>query len=176
VPMWSILASSVIGFACVIAAFVSPDKVFLFLLNSSGAIILFVYLLICLSELRMRPKIPPERLTVKMWLYPVLTLLTAAAIVAVLVSMFVRADTRSQLILSLLAWGVVLIAYAVLRKTIGEAHLSEPGIAAETRADKWMHEHGPAAELEVDAAVGEGPLDPELIRRVREEGYANEGV
>jgi hypothetical protein len=24
--------------------------------------------------------------------------------------------------------------------------------------------------------VGEGPLDPELIRRVREEGYANEGV
>ena len=54
--------------------------------------------------------------------------------------------------------------------------LSEPGIAAETRADKWMHEHGPAAELEVDAVVGEGPLDPELIRRVREEGYANEGV
>jgi GABA permease len=176
VPMWSILASSVIGFACVIAAFVSPDKVFLFLLNSSGAIILFVYLLICLSELRMRPKIPPERLKVKMWLYPVLTLLTAAAIVGVLVSMFVRADSRSQIILSLLAWGVVLIAYAVLRKTIGEAHLSEPGIAAETRADKWMHEHGPAAELEVDAAVGEGPLDPELIRRVREEGYANEGV
>ena len=176
VPMWSILASSVIGFACVIAAFVSPDKVFLFLLNSSGAIILFVYLLICLSQLRMRPKIPPERLKVKMWLYPVLTLLTAAAIVGVLASMFVRADTRSQIILSLLAWGVVLIAYAVQRKTIGEAHLSEPGIAAETQADKWMHEHGPSAELEVDAAVGEGPLDPELIRRVREEGYANEGV
>jgi GABA permease len=176
VPMWSILASSVIGFACVIAAFVSPDKVFLFLLNSSGAIILFVYLLICLSELLMRPKIPPERLRVKMWLYPVLTLLTAAAIVGVLVSMFVRADTRSQIILSLLAWGVVLVGYAVQRKTIGEAHLSETGIAAETQADKWMHEHGPAAELEVDAVVGEGPLDPELIRRVREEGYANEGV
>jgi GABA permease len=176
VPAAAILTSSVIGFLCVIAAAVSPDTIFAFLLNSSGAIILFVYLLICLSELRMRPKIPPERLKVKMWLYPVLTLLTAAAIVAVLASMFVRADTRSQLILSLLAWGVVLVGYAVLRKTIGEAHLSEPGIAAETRADKWMHEHGPAAELEVDAAVGEGPLDPELIRRVREEGYANEGV
>ena len=176
VPTWAILSSSVIGFVCVIAAYISPDKVFLFLLNSSGAIILFVYLLISLSQLRMRPKIPPERLKVKMWLYPVLTLLTAAAIVGVLVSMFVRADTRSQIILSLLAWGVVLIAYAVLRKAIGEAHLSEPGIAAETQADKWMHEHGPAAELEVDAVVGEGPLDPELIRRVREEGYANEGV
>ena len=54
---------------------------FLFLLNSSGAIILFVYLLISPLELRMRRTIPPERLKVKMWFYPVLTLLTAAAIV-----------------------------------------------------------------------------------------------
>jgi GABA permease len=176
VPTWSILASSVIGFVCVIAAYVSPDRVFLFLLNSSGAIILFVYLLISLSQLRMRPKIPPERLKVKMWLYPVLTLLTAAAIVGVLVSMFVRADTRSQIILSLLAWGVVLVAYAIQRKAIGDAHLTDTGIAAETKADEWMHEHGPAAELEVDAVVGEGPLDPELVRRVREEGYVSEGM
>jgi GABA permease len=176
VPMWSILASSVIGFACVIAAFVSPDAVFLFLLNSSGAIILFVYLLICLSQLRLRRMVPPDRLKVKMWFYPVLTILTAAAIVGVLVSMFVRADTRSQLLLSLLAWGVVLVAYVLQRRAIGDAHLTESGVSAETRADKWMHEHGPAAELEVDAAVGEGPLNPELIRRVREEGYANEGV
>jgi GABA permease len=176
VPMKAILASTFIGYLCVIAAFVSPDQVFLFLLNSSGAIILFVYLLICLSQLRMRRMVPPERLKVKMWFYPVLTLLTAAAIVGVLVSMFVREGTRSQLVLSLLAWGVVLVAFAVQRRAIGDAHLTEPGIAAEARADAWMHEHGPAAELEVDAVVGEGPLDPDLIRRVREEGYANEGV
>jgi GABA permease len=48
---------------------------------SSGAIILFVYLMICLSQLRMRRMVPPEQLRVKMWFYPVLTLLTAAAIV-----------------------------------------------------------------------------------------------
>jgi GABA permease len=47
---------------------------------SSGAIILFVYLMICLSQLRRR-MVPPEQLRVKMWFYPVLTLLTAAAIV-----------------------------------------------------------------------------------------------
>jgi GABA permease len=124
----------------------------------------------------MRPTIPPERLKVKMWFYPVLTLAVAAAIVAVLVSMFVRSDTRSQIILSLLSWGVVLVAYAVWRKTIGDAHLSDAGVEAEAKADKWMHEHGAAADLEVDAAVGEGPLSPELIKRVREEGYANEGM
>jgi GABA permease len=174
--MWSIVTSTVVGFACVVAAYVSPDKVFLFLLNSSGAIILFVYLLICLSEFRMRPTIPPERLKVKMWFYPVLTLLTAAAIVGVLVSMFVGAETRSQLVLSLLAWGVVLVAFALQRRAIGDAHLTESGIAAEARADAWMHEHGAAAELEVDGVVGEGPLSPALIRRIREEGYVHEGV
>ena len=176
IPMWSILASTVVGFACVVAAYVSPDKVFLFLLNSSGAIILFVYLLICLSQLRMRRTIPPERLRVKMWFYPVLTIVAALGIVGVLVSMYVRTDTRSQITLSLLAWAVVLGAYAVQRKALGDAHLTESGVAARRRADAWMHEHGPAAELEVDGAVGEGPLDPELVRRVREEGFANEGA
>ena len=36
VPVWAILASTVVGFLSVIAAYVSPDTVFLFLLNSSG--------------------------------------------------------------------------------------------------------------------------------------------
>ncbi|HKG51051.1 MAG TPA: amino acid permease [Actinomycetales bacterium] len=176
VPAWAILASTVVGFACVIAAYVSPDQVFLFLLNSSGAIILFVYLLICVSQLRLRGRTPPERLTVKMWFHPVLAILTAVAIVGVLVQMFLREGTRSQILLSLLAWGLVLVAYALRRKAIGEAHLTETGVAAEQRADRWMHEHGAAAEIEVDAAVGEGPLDPAIIRRAREEGYPNEGA
>jgi len=37
-----------------------------------------------------------------------------------------------------------------------------------------MHEHGAAADVEVDAAVGEGRLDPAVIRRMDEEGYPNE--
>jgi GABA permease len=176
VPMWAILTSTVVGFACVLAAYVSPDQVFLFLLNSSGAIILFVYLLICLSQLRMRRTIPPERLTVKMWFHPVLPILTAVAMVAVLVQMFFREGTRSQILLSLLAWGLVLVAYAVRRQVIGDAHLTDTGVDAETRADRWMHEHGAAAELEVDAAVGEGPLNPAVLQRAREEGYPNEGA
>jgi GABA permease len=117
VPVVAILSSTVVGYACVVAAYVSPDTVFLFLLNSSGAIILFVYLLICASELVMRRRIPPERLRVRMWFYPVLTLLTIAAMVAVLIGMGVRSDTRSQLLLSLLALAVVLAAYLVTRRT-----------------------------------------------------------
>jgi GABA permease len=115
VPMGAILASSVVGFLCVIAAAVSPDTVFLFLLNSSGAIILFVYLMICISQIILRRRTDPAELRVKMWLFPVLSVLTAAAIVAVLVQMAFGEDTLSQLLLSLLAWAVVIVLYLVTR-------------------------------------------------------------
>jgi GABA permease len=58
-----------------------------------------------------------------MWFYPVLTLLTIAAMIAVLVSMGVRGDTRSQLFLSLLALAVVLAAYPLSRRFTGPSVL-----------------------------------------------------
>jgi len=116
VPIAAILSSTVIGYLCVVAAYVSPKTVFLFLLNSSGAIILFVYLMIGVSELILRRRVPPERLQVKMWFYPVLTLLTIAGMIGVLISMGLKADTRSQLLLSLLAFAVVLVAYRISRR------------------------------------------------------------
>jgi GABA permease len=116
VPVAAILLSTVVGFLCVIAAYVSPDTVFLFLLNSSGAIILFVYLMICLSQFVLRRRTPPEQLRVKMWAFPVLTLLTIAAILAVLVSMAVDPDVRSQLVLSLVSLAVVVLLYLVVAR------------------------------------------------------------
>ena len=115
VPVWAILFSTVVGFLSVIAAYVSPDTVFTFLLNSSGAVILFVYLLIALSQFVLRRRTPEAELKVKMWAFPVLTILAAVGIVAVLVQMGVKSETRSQLLLSLLSWGVVLVLYAVTR-------------------------------------------------------------
>lgn len=46
-----------------------------------------------------------------MWLFPVLSVLTAVGIVAILVQMFIDDALRSQLVLSLLSWGVVLLLY-----------------------------------------------------------------
>ena len=96
---------------CVIAAAVSPDTIFAFLLNSSGAIILFVYLLIAISQIVLRYRTDESKLRVKMWLFPVLSILTAVAILAILVQMGIQADVRSQLVLSLLSWAVVLVFY-----------------------------------------------------------------
>ncbi len=115
VPVWAILASTVIGFLSVIAAYVSPDTVFTFLLNSSGAVILFVYFLIAVSQFVLRRRTPEDQLKVKMWFFPVLTILAGAGIIAVLGQMFFKSDTRSQLLLSLLSWAVVLVLYAITR-------------------------------------------------------------
>ena len=111
VPATAILASSVVGFLCVIAAAVSPDTIFAFLLNSSGAIILFVYLLIAISQIVLRYRTPDSQLRVKMWLFPVLSILTAVAILAILVQMGLQEDVRSQLVLSLLSWAVVIVLF-----------------------------------------------------------------
>jgi GABA permease len=125
VPVLAILFSTVIGFLSVIAAYVSPDTVFLFLLNSSGAVILFVYLLIAISQFVLRRRTPADRLVVKMWFFPVLTIVAAAGILAVLVQMAFNDDTLSQLLLSLLSWGLVLVLYAVTRWRGGSVAVEE---------------------------------------------------
>ena len=118
VPARAILIASSIGFLSVIADVISPKKVFLFLLNTSGAVALFVYLLIAVSQLVLRRRMEredPEALKVRMWLYPYLTYFTIAAIVVVIGSMAFVGDVRSQLWLGLLSLAVVLAAYAVKR-------------------------------------------------------------
>ncbi len=129
-PSWAILASTVVGFLCVIAAYVSPDTVFLFLLNSSGAVILFVYLLIALSQLILRRRTPDEDLVVKMWAFPVLTIVAIAGIVAILVQMLLTDDTRSQLLLSLLSWAVALVGFVAIRRFGGGSDRREHDLAA----------------------------------------------
>ncbi|SPM38795.1 L-asparagine transporter and related permeases [Mycobacterium numidiamassiliense] len=115
VPSAAILFSSAIGFGCVLMSWLAPRTVFLFLLNSSGAIILFVYWLIALSQIVLRRRTPDDELALKMWFFPVLSILTLAGITAVLVQMAFDRSARSQLWLSLLSWAVVIGLYLVGR-------------------------------------------------------------
>lgn len=133
VPMVAILASSVVGFLCVIAAAIDEDGVFLFLLNSSGAIILFVYLLISISQIRLRLRVDDSTLKVKMWLFPGLSILTALGIVGVLVQMALTDSVRSQLVLSLLSWLVVLALYVVNKFVLNRAGDGTPASTEQAR-------------------------------------------
>ncbi|HEY5822001.1 MAG TPA: amino acid permease [Propionibacteriaceae bacterium] len=157
VPMAAILASSVVGFLCVIAAAVSPETVFLFLLNSSGAIILFVYLLIAISQIVLRRRTEPEKLTVKMWAFPFLSFVVVAAILAVLLQMAIQADVRIQLILSLGAWALVLILYFATRQLRRRAPVEA--------VDQTPPSSGPATRILVMA--NETVNGPELLDELR---------
>ncbi|MEP6798170.1 MAG: amino acid permease, partial [Lapillicoccus sp.] len=130
VPRAAILTSTVVGFLCVIAAAISPDGVFLFLLNSSGAIILFVYLLIAISQIVLRRRTAPEKLTVKMWLFPGLSIVVILAILAVLLQMGITGSTRIQLVLSLAAWALVLAIYVVSRRVQRPTNEAQSGSSA----------------------------------------------
>jgi GABA permease len=139
VPMAAILCSTVVGFLCVIAAAVSPDTVFSFLLNSSGAVILFVYLLIALSQIILRRRTAPEKLTVKMWAFPALSLVVVAAILAVLVQMAFDATARTQLWLSLASWAVVVVLYFATKRLHRAPAVAAPVVPeAETPAERVL--------------------------------------
>ncbi|WP_187370210.1 amino acid permease [Streptomyces boluensis] len=115
VPQAAILVSVAFGFVAVAFNYLWPDTVFQFLLNSSGAVALFVWLVICFTQLKMRGIIlreSPEKLVVKMWLFPYLTWATIAMIVFVLLYMLTDAKEgggRSQVLLSLLVAAVVIV-------------------------------------------------------------------
>ncbi|WP_331769929.1 amino acid permease (plasmid) [Embleya sp. NBC_00888] len=121
VPRNAVLASVVFGFVAVFFNYTSPETVFDFLLNSSGAIALFIWLSICLTQLRMRrilEREAPEKLTVKMWLFPYLTYGTTAFLLFVIGYMLYDDAGRKQMLLSLLAAAVVLImAFVHQRRT-----------------------------------------------------------
>ncbi|EFL32809.1 GABA permease [Streptomyces viridochromogenes DSM 40736] len=121
VPQVAILASVAFGFVAVAFNYLWPDTVFQFLLNSSGAVALFVWLVICFSQLRMRGIIlreNPEKLVVRMWLFPYLTWVTIAMISFVLLYMLTddkEGGGRSQVLLSLLVAALV-IAISLVRE------------------------------------------------------------
>lgn len=126
VPRNAILASSVIGFLCVIAAYISPETVFIFLLNSSGSVILFVYTLIAVSQLILRRRTPDSQLVVKMWGYPVLTVFAIVAMAGVLVLMWLDEKARSQVYLGLGSWAVLLVIFFVGVRARKEYQGTEP--------------------------------------------------
>ncbi|MER5783348.1 amino acid permease [Streptomyces mobaraensis] len=118
VPQAAILGSVVFGFLSVFFNYMWPDTVFKFLLNSSGAVALFVWLVICFTQLKMRGIIlreMPEKLVVRMWLFPYLTWATIGMILFVLGYMvYDGGDNREQVALSVLVAVVVLAIGLVL--------------------------------------------------------------
>ncbi|EMV9186048.1 GABA permease [Escherichia coli] len=108
-PVYAVLLSTAMAFLCTFANYLAPAEVFNFLLASSGAIALLVYLVIALSQLRMRKKLLAQghQLKLKMWLFPWLTWAVILFIVGALVIMLIRPDHRMEVVATTLLTVVV---------------------------------------------------------------------
>ncbi|MFE1172914.1 amino acid permease [Streptomyces sp. NPDC058773] len=135
VPQAAILASVLFGFIAVGFNYLWPTTVFQFLLNSSGAVALFVWLVICFSQLRMRGIIlreSPDKLIVRMWLFPYLTWATIAMISFVLVYMLTddsEGGGRIQVLLSVLLAAVV-VAVSLVRDRLGRGSAEKESLTS----------------------------------------------
>jgi len=119
VPARAVLLASVVGFAGVIAAILSPSVVFAFLVNASGAIIAVIYLAIGVSQVRSRRAraaagAPPPVLP--MWLFPWLSYLAIAGMALVLVAMALTPSHRTEFWTSVISITVALLAFVVFRR------------------------------------------------------------
>lgn len=131
VPVRAILFSTVFSYIAVIFSYTSPDKIFLFLINSSGAVALLVYLVIAFSHLRMRRKLEkenPEALQLRMWLFPYLTYATIIVITGIYVAMLIIESLRVQALLTLLIASLTIISYFIFARKKDRAGELEEGI------------------------------------------------
>ncbi len=109
-PYVAVLLSTGAAFLTVVVNYYAPAKVFKFLIDSSGAIALLVYLVIAVSQLRMRKILQAQggEIRLRMWLYPYLTWLVIAFITFVLVVMLFRPAQQLEVISTgLLALGII---------------------------------------------------------------------
>ena len=144
VPAAAVLASTVVGFVTVGLNYIAPDTVFLFLVNTSGAIALFVWLVIASSQLILRRRMGADAkdLALKMWLFPYLTWVSIVSIVALLIGMVILESTRESLLLSL-ALAAVVVGIGVWRYRKGGA--SPAGQDASGQEDNAPEEAGVGA-------------------------------
>ncbi|QIL78614.1 amino acid permease [Diaphorobacter sp. HDW4A] len=129
VPVRAILFATLFGYGAIVMSYVSPDTVFAFLVNSYGTVAIFVYILIAISQLRLRKRLEreaPHLLKVRMWCFPYLTWLAIVGMSSIVIAMAFIPEQRTPLALGVVSLGILLIAYFI-------RHLVNGGKAPEDR-------------------------------------------
>ncbi|MNE62957.1 GABA permease [compost metagenome] len=119
VPRTAVIASTVLGAVITVVSYFAPAGLFQFLLASSGAIALLVYLVIAVSQLRMRRILRRQnvRLEFQMWLFPWLTYAVIVFIIAALGVMLVTPEHRAEVTTTIgLALAISLLGIVLTRQ------------------------------------------------------------
>jgi AAT family amino acid transporter/GABA permease len=138
VPTRSVWIGSLAGVLGILAAITSPKAVFAFLQNASGALMVFIYMIIALAHYRLRRAreasgAPAPAVT--MWLFPWTTYVALGGMAAVLIAMAVTpGELTQELRVSVLSLAVAVAAFLLVdarRRTRGAA-----GTASVPRTDQ----------------------------------------
>jgi GABA permease len=118
VPTRSVWMGAAAGVVGILADKFAHATVFAFLVNASGAIMVFVYIMVAVSQIRLRrirerSGVPAPAL--RMWLFPWASYATILAMVGILVAMALTPEAETELYFSLVALIAACIGYAVVR-------------------------------------------------------------
>jgi AAT family amino acid transporter/GABA permease len=119
VPVVSVLMGSVAGFLGIIAATEAPQAVFDFLVSSSGALIVYVYMTIAVAQIalrRRRERAGAQKPPVVMWLFPWLSYAAIAAMGAVLIAMAFTPGSQQDFKASAVTLVVAIAAYFLVKR------------------------------------------------------------
>src|ERR1700688_3526910 len=119
VPVGSVLIGAAAGFLGIIAATQAPQVVFDFLVSSSGAVIVFVYMSICLAQIvlrRRRESNGEPRPAISMWLFPYLSYAAIAGMGAVLIAMAVTPRLQRDFYFSCITLLVAVATYMIISR------------------------------------------------------------
>jgi L-asparagine transporter-like permease len=112
VPTRSVWMGSIAGVLGILAAITSSQTVFAFLVNASGALVVFIYMIIALAHIRLRRAREASGAAapaLSMWLFPWLSYAALAGMAAVLIGMALTPGEMARQ----LFWSVVSLAVAV---------------------------------------------------------------
>ncbi|WP_243787730.1 amino acid permease [Saccharopolyspora gloriosae] len=130
-PQAAVLASTVIGGVAVVVNYAVPE-LFGYLLASSGAIVLMMYLVIAITQLATRRALRAQggegRLDAPMWAFPYLTVLTIVSITGILLAMAILPGKRLELWLSLGLAAFLVVAGIVVQRRHAPAASDPVGV------------------------------------------------
>jgi GABA permease len=121
VPAMAIYAGSVVALIAVLTSVISADRVFSFLLNALGAIMLIIYLIVALSQIVLRRRFErdnPDALQIRMWLFPYGSYAVIAAILAIMGAMAASPTLAKEFYSSLAVLAVIYVAFLVRRRRV----------------------------------------------------------
>jgi L-asparagine transporter-like permease len=119
VPTRAVLIGGAVGVFGVLTARLAPQIVFAYLVNASGALTVFVYILTAVSQIRSRRDLEKSGafvVSARMWWFPWGSYAAIGGLMAILAAMALNPDRAKELAMSVIALVVTLAAYFLLSR------------------------------------------------------------